>query len=77
METKRTTYKGWPLYYFSSDVNPGDFKGEGVNNVWFVAKPDYSVFIADKDNMKFIVDSKGKTLYDFAKDMPGVSNCRG
>jgi len=74
---KQTTYKGWPLYYFFSDVNPGDMKGEGVNIVWFIAKPDYTVFIADKDNLKFIVDAKGKTLYNFTKDMPGVSNCKG
>jgi predicted lipoprotein with Yx(FWY)xxD motif len=74
---KQTTYKGWPLYYFSSDVNPGDIKGEGVNKVWFIARPDYTVFIADKDNMKFIVDAKGITLYNFTKDMPGVSNCKG
>ncbi len=74
---KQTTYKGWPLYYFSSDANPGDIKGEGVNKVWFIARPDYTVFIADKDNMKFIVDAKGNTLYNFTKDMPGVSNCTG
>jgi len=74
---KQTTYKGWPLYYFSSDVNPGDINGEGVNKVWFVARPDYTVFVADKDNMKFIVDAKGNTLYNFTKDMPGVSNCKG
>ncbi|MFZ3383719.1 MAG: hypothetical protein WA144_07330 [Candidatus Methanoperedens sp.] len=74
---KQTTYKGWPLYYFSSDANPGDIKGEGVNKVWFIARPDYTVFIADKDNMKFIVDAKGNTLYYFNKDMPGVSNCTG
>jgi predicted lipoprotein with Yx(FWY)xxD motif len=48
-----------------------------VNKVWFIAKPDYSVFIADIDNIKFIVDIKGKTLYNFTKDMPGVSNCKG
>jgi len=74
---KQTTYKGWPLYYFSSDANPGDIKGEGVNKVWFIARPDYTVFIADKDNMKFIVDAKGNTLYNFTKDKPGVSNCTG
>jgi len=74
---KQTTYKGWPLYYFSSDANPGDIKGEGVNKVWFIARPDYTVFIADKDNMKFIVDSNGNTLYNFTNDMPGASNCKG
>ncbi len=25
----QTTYKGWPLYYFMSDLNPGETSGEG------------------------------------------------
>ena len=37
---KQTTFKGWPLYYFSGDVNPGDIKGDGVGNVWFIARPN-------------------------------------
>jgi predicted lipoprotein with Yx(FWY)xxD motif len=37
---KQTTFKGWPLYYFSGDVSPGDIKGEGVGNVWFIARPN-------------------------------------
>jgi predicted lipoprotein with Yx(FWY)xxD motif len=41
--TKQTTYKGWPLYTFAGDAAAGETKGEAVNNVWFVAKPDYSV----------------------------------
>ena len=40
------TYKGWPLYYFANDNAAGDVNGEGVKNVWFVAKPDYSVMLA-------------------------------
>jgi len=74
---KQTTYNGWPLYYFSGDASPGDIKGEGVNKIWFVARPDYTILIADKDNMKFIVDAKGKTLYNFTSDTSGVSNCKG
>ncbi len=73
---EQTTYKGWPLYYFSSDVNPGDTKGEGVIKAWFIAKL-YTVFIANKDNLTFIVDARGNTLYKFTKDTPGVSNCIG
>ena len=74
---EQTTYKGWPLYYFSDDANPGDIKGDGVNGRWFIARSDYTVFLADKMNLKFIVDAKGNTLYLFTKDTPGVSNCIG
>jgi len=74
---KQTTFKGWPLYYFSSDVNPGDIKGEGVNSIWFIARSDYKIFIADKDNLQYIVDVNGNTLYNFTKDQPDVSNCKG
>lgn len=47
---KQTTYKGWPLYYYApSGVAElaGETKGEGVNNIWFVAKPNYSITIAN------------------------------
>lgn len=44
---KQTTFKGWPLYYFSSDSEPGDVNGEGINDVWFVAKPNYSIMLAN------------------------------
>src|SRR4051812_29700355 len=43
---KQTTYKGWPLYYFSGDANPGEVNGDKVNGVWFVAKPDYTFMLA-------------------------------
>ena len=36
---KQTTYKGMPLYYFAGDKAPGETKGQGVKEVWFVAAP--------------------------------------
>jgi len=36
---RQTTYKGWPLYYFEGDKAPGDVFGQGLGDVWFVAKP--------------------------------------
>ncbi|AEM71644.1 hypothetical protein Murru_2609 [Allomuricauda ruestringensis DSM 13258] len=39
----QTTYKGWPLYYYASDSAEGDVNGDGFNEIWYVAKPDYSV----------------------------------
>ncbi|HLT92918.1 MAG TPA: hypothetical protein VKZ56_00080 [Membranihabitans sp.] len=45
--TTQTTYKGWPLYYFANDQDPGDVAGEGANGIWYVAKPDYTVMIVN------------------------------
>lgn len=39
-DTTQVTYKGWPLYYFSGDENPGDAIGEEVSDVWSVASPE-------------------------------------
>ena len=36
---KQTTYKGMPLYYFKKDTKPGDTMGNGVKDLWSVAKP--------------------------------------
>jgi len=37
--SKQWAYKGKPLYTWVKDSKPGDTTGEGVNNVWHVAKP--------------------------------------
>jgi len=42
----QTTYKGWPLYYYSKDSVAGDIKGENVGSKWYTAKPDYTVMLA-------------------------------
>lgn len=43
----QTTYKGWPLYYYEKDTLPKLVLGEKVGNVWYVAKPDYTVMLAN------------------------------
>lgn len=50
--TTQVTYKGWPLYYLSPNSDgvleePGLVSCDGLNDVWFVAKPDYSIMIAN------------------------------
>lgn len=37
---KQTTFRGYPLYYWINDKQPGDTTGHNVNNVWFVINPD-------------------------------------
>jgi predicted lipoprotein with Yx(FWY)xxD motif len=51
---KQTLYKGWPLYYFATQVNgkwvqepAGATGGEGLGNDWFVVRPDYTLLIAN------------------------------
>ena len=75
---KQTTYKTWPLYYYAPAVGganvreaPGETKGEAFNNVWFVAKPDYSIMLVNaqltgNDGKMYKSDyteGTGKTLY--------------
>lgn len=53
---KQSTYKGYPLYYYKDDVETGQIKGDGVAGIWFVAKPDYSLMVANAQ----LIDAKGK-----------------
>jgi predicted lipoprotein with Yx(FWY)xxD motif len=53
----QSTYKGWPLYKFAGDVSSGGgayggpvtntVSGDGIEGIWFVAKPDYTVMLAE------------------------------
>lgn len=75
---KQTTYKSWPLYYYapkSGNANvreaPGETNGEAFGNVWFVAKPDYSIMLVNaqltgNDGKTYkgdYTEGIGKTLY--------------
>ncbi len=37
--SKQWAYKGKPLYTWIKDTKPGDTTGDGVKDVWHVAKP--------------------------------------
>jgi predicted lipoprotein with Yx(FWY)xxD motif len=37
--TKQVTYNGMPLYYWASDMKPGDMTGQAVGGVWFLMSP--------------------------------------
>jgi len=37
--TSQWAYKGKPLYFWAKDAKPGDRSGDGVNQVWHLARP--------------------------------------
>jgi predicted lipoprotein with Yx(FWY)xxD motif len=76
---KQTTYRGWPLYYWFQDQNPGDIKGEGVGKVWYILEvPAYTVMIGTESKVgNYLVDGNGDTLYYFTRDTVGQSECNG
>ena len=37
--SRQWAYKGKPVYYWVKDAKPGDRTGDGVNNVWRLARP--------------------------------------
>jgi len=41
--TTQVTYGGKPLYYFKGDTAPGDAKGQGLNNVWYILGPKANI----------------------------------
>lgn len=85
-------FKGSPLYYYQGDAAEGDINGEGINDVWYVARPDPiaggstslgdvltasgSVNAGLGDSTQRL-DLNGRTLYVFANDAAGTSNCSG
>jgi len=84
---KQTTYKGFPLYYFVGDANPGDVKGDastggGPTPVWFVLRqPAYTVLtLTTPAGATRLTDASGRSLYYFTQDTvgaPPTSACAG
>lgn len=66
---KQTTYKGWPLYYYAADTKSGDIGGDGSGGTWFVAKPDYSIMLANGQ----LVGQDGKNYIEGAKEGTGIT----
>ena len=76
------TYNSWPLYYFSKDKAPGDVKGQGVTNNWWVVsgegnpiKPATLAITSTEKLGKILVDGGGRTLYAFTKDTKDTTTC--
>ena len=75
-----TTYKGWPLYFYAGDANPGDTNGDNFE-VWYVIKdPFYSVVAMTKTGgpALYLADPAGRTLYIDSRDSAGSApSCAG
>jgi predicted lipoprotein with Yx(FWY)xxD motif len=82
--THHTTYMGWPLYYYKSDLVLGQMTGQGKGKTWHVAEVRLpSVAIMKAGTIKYLADAAGRTLYVSAADQVGamdsdpVSACSG
>ena len=76
--TKQWAIDGMPLYTWVGDSQPGDINGQGIKNVWFVARADdapVKVFNSNLGNI--ITDNQSHSLYTFKKDGPNSSSCVG
>ncbi len=73
----QVTYNGWPLYYFNQDAARGDNAGEGAGERWYTVVPETVVIGNNADLGDFLTSPTGRTLYTFANDEAGVSNCTG
>jgi len=73
----QVAYNGWPLYYWKDDAARGDTTGEGVGDKWYTVAPETVAVSSNTDLGDFLVSASGMTLYVFANDEAGVSNCSG
>jgi len=83
---KQATYSGMPLYTFAKDTKAGDMTGQGVGNVWYIAKPG-QLFVPNGETAlkvttdsklgQILTDSNGWVLYYYTKDAPNATNCYG
>jgi len=73
--TKQSTYKGFPLYYYSPTGDgkleaAGQTSGDGQGGVWFVAKLEYTVMIASQQ----LVGADGKNYTNTGVEGQGLSS---
>ena len=77
--SSQTTYKGWPLYTYYGDMGPGNINGDGIQGLFFVAKPDYTVMLANiqlvgNDGIKYDSTYKpGTGITQYVTDDRGVT----
>jgi len=88
--TLQWAFKDRPLYFYQGDAVEGEINGEGINGVWYVARPDPVAVASSNLGDLFVAsgttnngtgdaadrtDFDGFTLYTFRNDSAGVSTC--
>ena len=82
--TTQVTYNDLPLYFYAPDTFPGDTKGQGFNDVWFVVEPKEAsdpspqpkVIISEHPVYgRILTSASGRVIYLFTNDEPNQSNC--
>lgn len=83
-------FKNRPLYYYQGDASEGEINGEGIGEVWYVARPNpFSTSLTEggallvgsgtirgrSSDSIIRNDYDGFTLYTFRNDGAGVSVC--
>jgi predicted lipoprotein with Yx(FWY)xxD motif len=69
----QTTYYGWPLYYYKSDLSLGQLTGQGKAKTWHAAEvvlPE--IVIMKVGTTKYLANTQGHTLYVSAADQAGT-----
>lgn len=72
---------GQALYTYAGDAAPGEVNGHLVGGVWFASAADGTPIIpsgarvGSTDAGDVLIDAEGFTIYQFANDQIGVSNC--
>jgi len=73
--SSQTTYFGWPLYYYKSDLTLGQMTGQGKAKTWHAAEPvPPSIMIMKIGTLKYLADAAGHTLYVSAADQVGTGD---
>jgi len=71
----QTTYYGWPLYYYKTDLMLGQLTGQGKGKTWHAAElTPPTVVIMKAGAVKYLADGAGRTLYVSAADQAGTSS---
>jgi predicted lipoprotein with Yx(FWY)xxD motif len=71
----QTTYFGWPLYTYATDLTAGQITGQSRGKVWYVAEVKLpNVVIMQEGSTRYLADGTGRTLYVSSADVLGTDS---